>query len=70
MSDRNRLRHLDGPVVIIANHMSMLETVLIPGLVVPVNELAIVVKESLLRYPLFGPVMRAVKPIAVTRRNP
>ncbi|MFH0726279.1 MAG: lysophospholipid acyltransferase family protein [Pseudomonadota bacterium] len=59
-----------GPVVFIANHMSMLDTFLLPGLILPFHRVTFVVKESLLTYPVFGAIMRAVRPIALERRNP
>jgi 1-acyl-sn-glycerol-3-phosphate acyltransferase len=61
---------VSGPVVVIGNHMSSLETVLLPGLLIPFKDVAFVVKESLLTYPIFGPIMRAVKNIPVGRQNP
>jgi len=68
------LAHLEstaGPCVLIANHMSTLETFVLPGLVVPIKkDFTFVVKQGLLDYPVFGPVMRAVRPIAVGRENP
>lgn len=60
----------EGPVVLIGNHMSLLETFLLPCLLIPFRRTAFVVKEDLLRYPLFGLVMRTVPHIAVTRANP
>lgn len=59
-----------GPVVFIANHMSMLDTFLLPGLILPFHRITFVIKESLLRYPVFGAIMRAVHPIALARKNP
>jgi 1-acyl-sn-glycerol-3-phosphate acyltransferase len=59
-----------GPLVFIANHMSMLDTFLLPGLIAPFHRATFVVKESLLRYPVFGAIMRAVRPIALERKNP
>jgi len=59
-----------GPCVIVANHMSMLETIMIPSLVLPATDLCIVMKESLLHYPVTGVVMRAIEPITVGRENP
>ncbi|MDX9788637.1 MAG: lysophospholipid acyltransferase family protein [Desulfobacterales bacterium] len=59
-----------GPLVFIANHMSMLDTFLLPGIILPFHRATFVVKESLLRYPVFGPIMRAVRPIVVQRKNP
>ncbi len=58
------------PVVFVSNHMSMLETMLYPGILLSFGGLATVVKDSLLTYPVFGHIMRAVDPISVSRRNP
>jgi 1-acyl-sn-glycerol-3-phosphate acyltransferase len=59
-----------GPRVIVANHMSLLETFALPCLILPFGELSIVTRQDLLGYPLFGRVLRAVNPIAVTRSDP
>jgi 1-acyl-sn-glycerol-3-phosphate acyltransferase len=59
-----------GPLVFIANHMSMLDTFLLPGLILPFHRVTFVVKASLLRYPVFGAIMRAVHPISLERTNP
>lgn len=59
-----------GPLVFIANHMSMLDTFMLPGIISPFHRVTFVIKESLLRYPVFGPIMRAVRPIALERANP
>lgn len=59
-----------GPVVIVGNHMSTLETHLMPAAVMPHRAISVVIKESLRRYPVFGRVMRSVNPIAVSRTNP
>ncbi len=68
------LEHLTAlkgqPAVIVANHMSMLETVTLPSLILPFLQLSMVVKEILTRYPVFGLVMYTVDPIIVTRNNP
>ena len=60
----------EGPVVYVSNHMSMLESFLLPCILLSFGDLAPVVKEDLLRYPLFGAVLRSVHPIAVGRDNP
>jgi 1-acyl-sn-glycerol-3-phosphate acyltransferase len=60
----------ETPAVIVANHMSMLETFLLPGLVAPFRGLSFVVKRTLMTYPLFGRVLRATSAIAVSRGNP
>lgn len=62
-------RHSE-PVVIVANHMSMIDAFFLPGILLPFRNITFVVKRSLLDYPLFGPVMRAVRPVAVERKNP
>ncbi len=59
-----------GPVVIIGNHMSTLETMVLPGIVAPHREVTFVVKESLVKHPLFGHVMRSRDPIVVGRTDP
>jgi len=64
------IRSFDGPCVIVANHMSTLETFCLPGIILPHKRLTFVVKESLIRYPVFRHIMRATEPIAVTRRSP
>ncbi len=61
---------LQGPVVFVANHMSTLETFILPCLIQPRCRIVFVVKESLLRFPFFGRVMRARNPVAVGRKNP
>ncbi len=59
------------PFVFAANHMSMMETMLLPGaILLPFVRLTTVIKESLLRYPLFGPIMRYVGGITVGRTQP
>jgi 1-acyl-sn-glycerol-3-phosphate acyltransferase len=58
------------PIVFIANHMSTLETMILPGIIAPHREVTFVVKESLVRHPLFGDVMRSRDPIIVGRSDP
>ncbi len=61
---------LDGPCVFIGNHMSTLETFLLPVLIAPVKETTFIVKRSLVEYPFFRHVMRSRNPITVGRSNP
>ena len=58
------------PVVFISNHMSMLESMIFPGLIASRREVTFVVKKSLTTQRLFGPVMRARNPITVERQDP
>ncbi|MCP4451744.1 MAG: 1-acyl-sn-glycerol-3-phosphate acyltransferase, partial [Planctomycetes bacterium] len=64
------LEQLDGPCVIISNHMSLLETVILPCIVQSVRDVTFVVKQSLLEYPVFKHIMRFCDPVAVSRTNP
>jgi len=59
-----------SPCVYIGNHMSVLETMVLPAILLPFNHPTIVVKEQLLHYPGLCNVLRAVDPIAVTRTDP
>lgn len=70
VSGLEKVRGVDGPVIYVANHMSMLETLLLPALLLKFGLTTMVVKESLLRYPVFGAVMRACRPIGVGRDDP
>jgi 1-acyl-sn-glycerol-3-phosphate acyltransferase len=59
-----------GPVIFIGNHMSTLETMVLPGIIAPHREVTFVVKQSLVSHPLFGHVMRSRDPIVVGRTDP
>lgn len=59
-----------GPVLFIGNHMSTLETMVLPSIISPLRKVTFVVKESLVRHPLFGDVMRSRNPIVVGRTDP
>ncbi len=59
-----------GPLVYIANHMSILETIVLPSLTLCFNDVTFIIKNELLKYPIIGGVMKALKLIAVHRQNP
>jgi 1-acyl-sn-glycerol-3-phosphate acyltransferase len=59
-----------GPCVFIANHMSSLETFVLPTLIAPRKDTTFVVKQSLVDYPVFKHIMRTRDPITVGRTNP
>jgi 1-acyl-sn-glycerol-3-phosphate acyltransferase len=65
----DHLRDTQGPVVIISNHMSTLETMIFPGIIAPFRDVTFVVKDSLVKHPFFGAVMRSRNPIVVSRAN-
>jgi 1-acyl-sn-glycerol-3-phosphate acyltransferase len=60
----------DGPVLFIGNHMSTLETMILPCIIGTLKNLTFVVKESLVKHPLFGDVMKSRNPIVVGRTDP
>ena len=65
------MRGLDRqPAVIVANHMSLAETMMLPAGVFANGPMIIVAKRSLSRYPAFGRILVASRPILVDRRNP
>lgn len=61
---------LPGPCVFIANHMSTLETFVLPSLIVRHKPVTFVVKRSLIDYPVFRHVMVSRSPVVVERVNP
>lgn len=66
----DNLRSCSQPIVFVSNHMSTLETFVLPCIIAPHMKVTFIVKESLVRHFLFGPVMRARSPIVVKRKNP
>ena len=59
-----------GPVVYIGNHMSLAETLIMPGIALAFSRVNFVIKEELRHYPVFGPIFRSLGLIAVSRKNP
>ena len=59
-----------GPVVYIGNHMSLVETMILPGVALAFGRVNFIIKEELRHYPVFGPIFRALGLIAVSRKNP
>ena len=59
-----------GPLVYIANHMSILETLILPSVTLAFNDVTFIIKDELRRYPIIGRVMKALNLIAVYRQNP
>jgi len=66
----DHFRTIDGPAVFISNHMSTLETFVLPCLIAPFRDVTFVVKKSLIDYPVFRHVMRSRDPVTVGRTNP
>ena len=61
---------VDGPVVIIGNHMSLLETMVLPCMIMYRRNMTYVIKKSLADLPIFGLIMKAMQCVTVKRDNP
>ena len=66
----HNLRESQTPVVFIANHMSALETFLLPAIILPFKDTTFILKKNLLSYPFFGKILYILDPVAVTRKDP
>lgn len=66
----DHFRDLKEPCVFIGNHMSTLETFVLPTIIAPFKEVTFIVKQSLVDYPIFKHIMRSRDPITVGRENP
>ena len=66
----DHIKQLKTPCVFIANHMSVLETVVLTIIIHPLKRMTFIIKQSLLEYPVFKHVMRSREPISVGRTNP
>jgi 1-acyl-sn-glycerol-3-phosphate acyltransferase len=66
----NNLSAFEGPAMLIGNHMSLLETAIFHAIARPRRDFTFVIKESLLKMPYFGDIMRSLGAIAVGRANP
>ena len=65
------IRNCSGkPVVIIANHMSLLETAVLHAIVREHIDISFVVKASLMKVPFFRHILKAMNAIPVSRTNP
>ena len=70
ISGLEALSRQPGPLVYIANHMSLLETLILPGIALAFNRVTFVIKEELRHYPVIKHIFIALKLIAVSRQNP
>ncbi len=59
-----------SPAVIVCNHVSAMETYLLPSMLCAWNDVAYILKKSLLSYPVVGRCIRAIAPIPVSRKSP
>lgn len=70
ISGVSKVPQFPGPYVYVANHMSVLETIILSSMLYPIGEHTFIVKQSLIDYPVFKHIMRAMDPIVVGRVNP
>jgi len=70
ISGLKKIQKQRGPFVYVANHMSMIDTFILPCIVLKQGKVTYVLKEGLLKYPFFGAILKAINPISVTRKNP
>ncbi len=66
----DHIRNCPGPVIFLSNHMSTLETMILPGIIQPLADVTFVVKEALVKHWAFRDVMLSRKPIVLSRSNP
>ena len=67
----DNLRALDGrPVVLIGNHMSLLETALFHSVARGLVDFTFVIKQSLMEVPFFRDIMTSLEAIPIGRANP
>ena len=65
------IQGIDRPIIFIGNHMSTLETFVLPSLIMPQSrDLDYVIKRSLVEYPIFGNIVQSRNPVVVDRSNP
>lgn len=64
------IRAVEPPCVYVGNHMSVLETFILPCLIRPRGKVTFVIKDSLIAYPAFKHVMVSRDPIVVGRVDP
>jgi len=67
----DNLTKLNGkPVILLGNHMSLLETALFHSIIRPRIDFTFVIKKALFKVPFFGDIMLSLQAIPVTRRDP
>ncbi|MCF6310903.1 MAG: 1-acyl-sn-glycerol-3-phosphate acyltransferase [Verrucomicrobiales bacterium] len=64
------LKKLDSPCVFVGNHMSTLETFVLPAIIQPHLDVTFVIKQSLIEYPVFKHVMQSCDPVVVNYSSP
>lgn len=70
ISGLENLTKVDGPVVFVGNHMSLIETLLLPGIIMPSKNITYVLKEELLQLPILKDPLHMMECIGLTRKDP
>ncbi len=70
ISGINHLRDMNESCIIVGNHMSTLETFILPSIIRPYMPVTFVVKQALAELPFFGKVLESRDVIVVGRTNP
>lgn len=63
-------KNLKTPCVFIGNHMSSLETMILPAILLPHRNVICVVYKGILRWPLFKDILPSQNPIFVSKTSP
>jgi 1-acyl-sn-glycerol-3-phosphate acyltransferase len=63
-------KNLNTPCVFIGNHMSSLETMILPAILLPNRNVVCVVYKGILRWPIFKDILPSQNPIVVSKTSP
>ena len=63
-------KNLNTPCVFIGNHMSSLETFILPAILLPNRNVICVVFKGILRWPIFKDILPSLNPIVVSKTSP
>jgi len=70
IENRSAFIDLKSPCIFVANHMSVLETFVLPCFIMPYRKITFVLKRSLTQYPIVKHIIHSLQPIVVDRKNP
>ncbi len=70
IENMSSFKNLNTPCVFIGNHMSSLETMILPAILLPNRNIICVVYKGILRWPLFKDILPSQNPIVVSKTSP